>query len=124
MDSDLRAFVASGRWIPFAGALVHLAIRALKSERVPPWLARIPVAWRPRLAVLLGALLGALDHVVGGQPWLSAIGGGLAAGALAIAAHELGIESLRDGREIGEPKDEGPPPTPRDPSVLRPGGLP
>jgi hypothetical protein len=121
MASDLVSLVQGHRWIPLAALVIHGLTRALKSDRVPAPLDRIPPAARPGVALGLGALAGVLDHVTGGTPWGTALLAGLLAAALAMSGHDVGIEWLRGGREIGLPPDE-PPPTPRDPSVPRPGG--
>lgn len=81
-----------------AGAIV----RALKSDAIP---INIPVQWRPSLVVAIAAVGGGFAAAAAGAPAREAILGGLAGGALAIVGHAVGIEWLRDGREIGEPKD-------------------
>lgn len=76
---------------------INIAVRLVKGDSVLPFVG--PKA-RPFLAIGLGAAQGTIDAIALGTPWQTAIPKGLAAGGIAIILHELGIESLRDGKEF------------------------
>jgi hypothetical protein len=103
-------------WVPIATLIVGSLIRLAKSDRAVAW---FPVAisprWRAWIALGLGVVLGVLQKLALGGSWVEAIGGGLSAGIAAITGHELIVESLRDGRDIGEAKRP-----PLAPGTLRP----
>lgn len=105
-----------GVWVPIATLIVASLIRLAKSDRAVAW---FPVAvspkWRAWAALLLGVVLGVLQKLALGGSWVDAVGGGLSAGIAAITGHELVVESLRNGRDIGAPK-----PAPLAPGTLRP----
>ena len=119
------------QWIAITAALVSLVVRALKAGSSVWPLSLLPPKARPLLAVLLGLAAGALDSVATGTPWRVALVEGLTSGALAVVAHQLGVEWLAGGREPfarpalapsapegdpppAPPADEPPPPTQRD----------
>jgi membrane associated rhomboid family serine protease len=77
------------------------AVRVIKSDRIP---INVPPAWRPVLAVALGLIGGGFAAAATGTPAKEAILGGLGAGAVAIVGHVIGVEWLRNGRELGVPK--------------------
>jgi hypothetical protein len=111
---DLSAAVAlakSHNWIPLTAVVVAALIRVAKSDRAVAW---FPVAvsprWRAWAALLLGVALGVLQKLATGGTWLEAIVGGLVAGQVAISGHELVVEGLRKGRDIGVAKEPPPPP--------------
>lgn len=79
-------------------ALIWIVVRALKSDtRVP---INIPSRWRPVVAIALGQVAAGVDAVAAGRPWLDAAADGLIAAGLAVAAHELGVEVIRGGRDV------------------------
>jgi len=101
------------KWWAVAALAIGFAIRALKSDRVP---FDIPPKWRPWLAMALGMAAGVVDKIEAGAPWKNALTGGFVAGLAAISGHQLFVESVRGGRELGESKESFkkrslPPPT-------------
>ncbi len=108
-------------WIPVAAIIVNALVRISKTELVASWFpnATLP-KYRAWAALLGGIASGVIAKLSGGATWVEAIGGGFAAGFGAISLHELGIESIRNGREVGEPKRDRPrtlPPGPDDPPL-------
>lgn len=86
-------------WLGVAAVLIGLVVRLLKSDI--PWTSTIPARWRPVLALGLGAVAAAFDAVLGGASWPDAIKVGLGAAAAAIVGHDVVIEGLRGGKELG-----------------------
>ncbi|WP_394847415.1 hypothetical protein LZC95_08110 [Pendulispora brunnea] len=85
------------KWVPVAALIIGAIIRVLKSARP---IGIVPPAWRPWLALALGAVAGVLQAVLAGSSWTKAVTDGLVAAMTAIAGHDLVIESLRGGREL------------------------
>lgn len=111
---DQHQLLISPSWLGVAALVIGTMIRLLKGDPAvswfPPFLpARwrtLPPAWRPRVALALGVASSVVEKRAQGAPWpAAAVGGlleGLAAGGVAIAGHEVLVESLRKGRELGE----------------------
>lgn len=91
------------KWIGLAALVIGAVVRVLKIDAPPHWLV-VPSRWRPILALALGLVAGVLDKVSSGAAWMPAILGGLLAAVTAIASHDVVIEGLRGGKEIGAPK--------------------
>ncbi|HLV68037.1 MAG TPA: hypothetical protein VKY73_19600 [Polyangiaceae bacterium] len=99
MSSDeLLGLALEHRWVAFAALIIGAVVRVLKSDSPLP--ITVPAKWRGWLAIGLGIVAGVLEAIAGGTPWARALAEGLAAAVLAIAGHELGIESLRGGKEL------------------------
>ena len=96
MDTDRMA------WVMVAAVVVGSVVRLLKSDTPIP--ITIPPRWRAVVAMALGLLAGVMERVVGGTAWTQAIVDGLLAGGLPVVGHELVVESMRDGKEIGSGK--------------------
>jgi hypothetical protein len=79
----LPAVITIWSWVPIVGG------RSFESKRVKPW-----------IAVGLGLLYGALEKVAAGTSWKQALSDAAIAGLLPIVGHQLGIESIRDGKEV------------------------
>lgn len=109
MDIDqLVTLMQTHAWIPLASVVIGLAVRLVKSDKAVAWFPiAIPPQVRSWLALGLGLIAGVLDKVVAGAPWPTAMLGGLVAAISAISGHELVVESLRGGRDIGVPKGAG-----------------
>lgn len=80
--------------------VVGLVVRLLKSDTPLP---TVPARYRPFLALGLGAVGGALDALASGTPWQQAVLGGISAALAAMVGHEVIVEQLFGGREIGSP---------------------
>lgn len=91
----------SGGWVPFAALAVGLIVRVTKEDTKLP--IDIPAKWRPMVAIVAGALLGAFEKVIAGGAWKDALLGGAAAAVLAIAGHYLGVDVARGGKDIPVP---------------------
>lgn len=112
--SQAGKLIEDHAWLPLASLVIFAATRLIKDDRFVAW---FPVTIQPRyrswVAMGLGVLSGVLQALVGGAKWPTAIVGGLISAYTAIAGHDLVVESIRKGRDIGVPKDEytgqGPP---------------
>jgi hypothetical protein len=102
-ENDISAFlslVQAHAWVPLASLVIGVLVRLVKADVIGP---TVPPRWRPYLALGLGVISGVLDAVIAGQPWLTAILGGLASAAAAILGHDFIIAGLRNGKEIPVP---------------------
>lgn len=72
----------SAEYYPLLAAAIHLAVAVARK-------AGLPSRWGAPAAVILGILAGAADVLATGAAPLVAIMAGLAAGASAVAAHEI-----------------------------------
>ena len=102
-------------WVAAAALLVGFLCRLIKTDMLKIALANLglpPVPKRvlPWVALGLGLASSILDTRLTGTAWPEAIVKGLIAAVTAIAGHELGIESVRDGKEIGGPPSPPAPP--------------
>lgn len=115
MEQQLVDLYLRGEWVLLAAIAIGIVVRLLKadSKLIP---AVVPAKWRPWLAIGLGIGSGVLEAVATGKPWKSALVGGLVSGVLPILGHELVVESLRSGKEIGGDK-LAEPPAPQPPSI-------
>ena len=77
---------------------INLVVRLLKSGSLD---GAIPARWRPLVAVALGGATMAVDALAAGTPWQDAAVSAALSVAVAIAAHEVGVESLAGGKELG-----------------------
>ncbi len=93
-------------WVPLTALLIGLVVRLLKLPLVPYPFDQIPPKYRSVVAVALGVLSSALDRIANGTPWRAALVSGLVAAALAVLTHDVVIEGLRGGREIGQSEGE------------------
>lgn len=102
MDStQLVALAAGHKWLALIALVVGLLVRVFKDDtRIP---GVIPKPARPWIALGLGLVLGAVQQKIAGASWSDAIVSGALAGLLPIVAHKLGIEWLRDGKEVALP---------------------
>ncbi|WP_394833574.1 hypothetical protein LVJ94_44415 [Pendulispora rubella] len=95
---EILTLAAQGKWIVVGAIVIGAIVRLLKSDTPLP---TVPSQWRPWLALGLGAVAGIFQAVAAGTPWKKALLDGLVSALTAIAGHDLLIESLRRGREIG-----------------------
>jgi hypothetical protein len=121
----LLALALEHKWLAASTILIGLVVRLLKSPRVPWPFDQIPPKARPLVAIVLGALSSAIEHVVQGTPWKEALASGLFSAALAVLGHQVVIEWLRGGREVFAPQAAPapalapePPPPPVDPPAV------
>lgn len=98
--SPLVSLIASHQWVAVAALIIGAVVRLLKSDTPLP---TVPARWRAWLAIGLGIVAGVLDALVAGTPLVSAVLQGLGAALTAITTHELVIEGIRGGRELGQP---------------------
>jgi hypothetical protein len=96
--------IMQNKWWALAAVVVGLVVRALKSDGPIP--ICIPPRFRPWLAIVLGVFAAAFEKVNAGIPWRQALVGGVLASILAIAGHQLFIESVRNGKELGSSNDD------------------
>jgi hypothetical protein len=108
-------------WIPMLAVVVGAFIRVAKDD---PLVARIPVYIRPEnrglWAMGLAVVGAALDRLAAGGTWYDAIAGGVVAGSVAIAGHEIVVNRLRKGRDLGVKKDPPAPPSDWEDDSIRP----
>jgi hypothetical protein len=75
-----------------------------KSDRFAAWFpVNVPPQYRALLALSLGLVAGVLSEFARSGNWTAAVVGGLMAGLMPIAAHDIVIDGARNGREIGVP---------------------
>lgn len=98
--------VAGHEWLALSALIIGALVRIMKSETFAGPLARIPAKWRPVIALGLGITSGVIDAIVNGTKWQTAVVSGLISATIAISAHEVGIETLRNGKEPFAPKDQ------------------
>lgn len=99
-------------WVAIAAIVVGALVRLAKTDALGDLLAKfglpaIPKKALPWIALALGCASSILDVKLQGTDWPTAVMKGLLAGIGAVAGHQLVIESILDGKEIG--KDGGPP---------------
>src|SRR5574338_298624 len=99
---QLIALVIAHKWIAVAAVLIGAIVRALKQDTPIP--ITIVAKYRPWLALGLGQVSGVLQALSTGTPWKEALVGGLVSSVVAILGHDLVIESMRNGKELGAPK--------------------
>ncbi len=107
----VQRLVADKAWVALTALAVGGLVRLLKSDRQVAWFPwAVPARWRALLALGLGVAASTLSLRARGSSWLQALlaGGveGLVAGGAAVATHDVVIEGLRDGRELGQPEPE------------------
>jgi len=66
-----------------------------------PFVPTVDSKWRPIVALVLGALGGAIDALVRGTPPVKALLLGITSALGAMVGHQAFIEGLRNGVEIG-----------------------
>lgn len=99
--TQLVALAAGHRWLALIALVVGLLVRVFKDDtRIP---GVIPKPARPWIALGLGLVLGTVQQRIAGAAWLDAVVSGAIAGLLPIVAHKLGVEWLRDGKEVALP---------------------
>lgn len=103
--NELVAMLGEHRWVAACALVIGAIVRVLKSDTPLPF--TVPAKWRGWLAIGLGIVAGALEAVAGGTPWARALAEGLTAALIAITGHELGVESLRGGKELFARQDDG-----------------
>jgi hypothetical protein len=109
---DIIRTARSHSWIPFFTLFVAAIVRLSKTDYAVRWFPiYCPPRGRPWFAVGLGVLV-AVAAKLAGASWGETIMGALTVGPGAMAAHDLIVESLRKGRDIGIKKLPPPPPTP------------
>jgi len=100
MNALLTAIFAHN-WTLTAAIVVGGVVALAKQGYLSAWLAKkLPPAALPYLSVALGVLGLGASEIVAGTPWQQAILDGIKSGILAVFGHEVGIESLRRGREL------------------------
>ncbi len=86
-------------FIGIASISIHLIVRLLKAGKLGE---KIPSAYRPWIVAILGGIAVAVDALALGTEWKQAVFNGVMSAAMAAFGHDLVIESLRGGKEIGE----------------------
>lgn len=92
-------------WVAAVAMIVGALVKLTKSDMLTIALANlgippIPKRILPWLALTLGLASSVLDHRLQGTAWIEAVTKGAIAAITAIAGHELGVESLRKGKEL------------------------
>lgn len=101
MEQQIIDLAVAHKWLALAAVIIGLFVRLLKSDNAFP--LTIPDAWKkwkPAVAIGLGLLAGVLDKIATGTPWRDAMIAGLITGLIPVIGHQVGIEWLRDGKEI------------------------
>jgi hypothetical protein len=96
------ALLRSHIWIPLLALFVFAIIRLSKSDAGVAWFpCRIKATSRPLWALGLGIVGGVLEQLFAGGTVLAAIVGGMVAGMGAIVIHEIVVNTIRKGRDLG-----------------------
>jgi hypothetical protein len=107
LTRDLR----TNAWIPLIAVIVGAVIRLTKTDAAVAWFkVYTKPEHRPAIALSLAIVGASVERLAVGGTWYDAIAGGIAAGSLAIAGHELYVNGIRKGRDIGIKKAPPPPP--------------
>jgi hypothetical protein len=101
--AEFLAALRAHAWPVVAAFAVGAIVRAIKSDLIP---IDVPARWRPKLALGLGLASGVAEAVIAGTPWAEALTGGVLSACVAMGGHGVLIQGLRDGRELGEPKEK------------------
>lgn len=93
-------------WLSLSSIAIGAAVRLIKSDRLDAVLARYNIPMVPRralpwISLVLGIGAGVVAALTRHLGWSEALQEGLVSGALSIAGHELFVESIRDGKEVG-----------------------
>ncbi len=90
-------------WVPAAALIIGALVRATKAGWWPEEL-HIPKRARPWVVFALGWLSGSLDCLITGKAFWPATVGGLISALTAMGGHDLFVNSLRKGQELGASK--------------------
>lgn len=101
----LADLLSKGQWLPLLMIFAGLFGRLLKQDIA--WFPTISPRYRAWAVLAFGILEGVLGKVVSGVGWRAALIAGFLAAMGAISGHELVIEGLRSGREIGDKSGRG-----------------
>lgn len=96
--TEILAALRAHQWLAVSVFVIGMLVRLSKAGVLDEL---IPAKARPWLALGLGLISGVLDHIVAGGAWGDALLGGVVSGALAIAGHQLTVESMANGVEVG-----------------------
>jgi hypothetical protein len=110
VDQALLQALLGHQWLVVSSILIGGAVRLVKGDTPLPY---VPPRYRPFLAVLLGGVSAALQALTQHIPVQQALLEGALSVFVAISGHEIIIESLFGGRELGGPKRDAsssPPP--------------
>jgi len=89
--ADLTAFAKTHWFVLLAAVLIGATIRLLKSDTVFPVTVKNKRLYAP-IALLLGLVVGVLDHLYYGTPWRIALVRGLFAGFLPVVGHDVVVK--------------------------------
>jgi hypothetical protein len=99
------------QWLIAGALVVPFLVALMKQGWVTRWLAaKLPATALPYVALALGVLTVGSTDVLAGKAWQQAVFDGLAAGVLAVFAHQTVVEGARDGKEIIPAKKPAVPP--------------
>lgn len=98
--ANILTLVSEHRYLPLVAVVIGLLVRTTKADVIGPTL---PGALRPYLAGGLGLVGAAANMIVLGASLKDALVMGIGAPLLALVGHKLGIEVVRDGKEIPLP---------------------
>lgn len=116
LPDDIAAHAKGHEWTAVVALVIWAGVRLSKNDKIAarfPW--SIPPRWRPWAALGAGAVFGFCKKLALGGSWFEGIGGGIFAGISAMAGHDLIVDGLRKGRDIGIKKVTPPTPPPSHP---------
>lgn len=112
---QIVALIAARKWLPLAALALFLLVRILKDDTAIPLTVRNK-RWYPWIPVIVAAAASALDKVVSGLSWSSAVTQAVFLGVVPVALQELGIKGVLGLQDLPLPtalqKNDPPPPPP------------
>jgi len=100
---DLIQLAMDHKWVAVSALIIGALSRVAKAGKLTA-LMKVDARYRPLVVVGLGLASGVLEALMAGTAWPHALLGGLIAACVAMGGHNVLIEALRDGRELGEGK--------------------
>lgn len=94
---QIAALIQGHAWVPVAALVIALLARLTKQDNIFP--VNISPRWRVWVVFGLGVVSGILQTIVSGVIWWQALLQGLLSAVIAIATHQVTVESILGGKE-------------------------
>lgn len=103
---ELAGLIVEHKWTAAAAIVIGLLVRLSKEGKLAALTTKLNPRHRSWVAIGLGAASVVVDSLGRGTKCSQALLSGFISACIAIAGHELLIESLRGGKELLSPKGE------------------